>query len=310
LKRKSSIALIIGIIVMLLLILIWYTLLVPSMIISELEKIDITTSYEGTYEQPMGSIPILIKAHFYAEEVKGDNIIVKMEVNTTFMDIIIPELSGNFTYVYNKFTRENVRDAPEADRPREGYDYIYPSHLKAGKNISDAWLENLNTTGTLEFKESVVEGGVKLYKYFAEETVTKEMYIPLYETRNCTLTSRKTILIEPLSGMWVYTENETFSCSILDTLEYKLLYLEYNSTAEAKAERLAEAKAIHDSLQLLELYIPAILGVVVVILVIALALNVRRLKRKKPPEPETRSPATIRLLCPSSTSFMSIILLM
>jgi hypothetical protein len=45
-------------------------------------------------------------------------------------------------------------DAPEADRPREGYDNFYPLHLKAGEDIPSAWIENLNTTATLEFQES------------------------------------------------------------------------------------------------------------------------------------------------------------
>ena len=156
---------------------------------------------------------------------------------------------------------------------------IYPSHLKAGEDIPKAWLENLNTTATLEFEERVAEEGVTLYKYSAEKTITKEMYIPWYETRNCSLTATKTILIEPVSGLWIYTENETFSLTLLDTVEYKLIYLEYNSTAEAKTQRLTDAKTVYNGMQFLELYIPATFGVIAVILTIALAFNVRRLKR-------------------------------
>jgi len=285
LKRKSSVALIIGIVIILLFIPTWYGVLAPSLIISELEKFEVATSYEGTCERPYpyAPTPILIGAHAYAEEVKGDNIIMKMDINTTFDGVELPELSANSTYVFNKFTRENVENASEADKPREGYDYIYPSHLKAGEGIPKAWLENLNTTATLEFKKNIVEEGVTLYKYSAEKTITKEMYIPFYGTQNCTLTSTKTILIEPLSGVWIYTENETFSLTLLDPVEYKLLYLKYNSTAEAKTQRLTDAKTVYNGMQLFELYIPSILGVISVILTIALAFNVRRLKRKKQP---------------------------
>ena len=288
LKRKSSIALIIGIIIMLLFIPIWYTILVPSVIVSALEKMDITTSYEGTWDF-LSPIPISMKAHVYTEEVKGENVILKFEVNTTYMNMILSQFSGISTYVLNKFTRENVMDAPEADRPREGYDYFYPLHLKAGEDIPNAWIENLNTTATLEFKESIVEEGVTLYKYFAEKTIAKELYVEGLGMRNVTLTATKAILVEPLSGVWVYTEKETF---YLRDVIGQLLYLEYNSTAEAKAQGLADAKAAYDGMQLLELYVPMILGIIIIILTIALAYNVRRLKRKKPPKPNPQSPAS------------------
>lgn len=282
LKRKSNVALIIGIVIMLLLIPIWYGMIAPFLIVLELGKFDLTTSYEGTYKNPVyGSISILIKAHAYAEEAKGDNIFMKMEINATYKSMKLDELSANLTYVFNKFTRENVENAPEADKPREGYDYIYSSHLKAGEDIPKAWLENLNTTAILEFEESVVEEGITLCKYSAEKTITKEMYISFYGTRNCALTSTKTILVEPLSGLWIYTENETFSLVLLDAGDYELLYLNYNSTADAKTQRLTEAKTVYNSMQFLELYIPSILGVIAVILTIALTFNVRRLKRKK-----------------------------
>ena len=285
LKRKSSVALIIGTIVMLLFIPIWYMMLAPSMVVSELEKVDLVVSYEGTLEylSELWSVPIVITVHVYAEEVKGENIILKMETNATYLNTTLPHVSGNSTYVFNKFTRENVMDAPEADRPREGYDNFYPLHLKAGEDIPNAWIENLNTTATLEFKESIVEEGVTLHKYLAEKTITKEnMYVAGIGTRNVTLTATKNILIEPLSGLWVYTENETL---YLEDVLGQLNYAEYHSTAEAKAQGLATARTAYDGMQLLEVYIPTILGVIIVVLVIALAYNVRRLKRKKPPEP-------------------------
>lgn len=289
LKRKSSVALIIGIIIMLLLIPIWYTMVVPSVIVSALEKMDITTSYEGTmgYFAPL---PILIKAHVYAEEVKGENVVLKFEVNTTYMNMTLPQFSGNSTYVLNKYTRENVIDAPEADKPREGYDYFYPLHLKAGEDVPNAWLDNLNTTATLEFKESIEEEGVTLCKYVAEKTMTMEVYVEGIGMQNVALEATKTILIEPLSGLWVYTEKETFY-SRVGSIPF--IYLEYNSTAEAKAQGLSDVKAVYDGMQLLELYVPMILGVITTVLTMALAYNVWRLKRKKPHEPKTQFPASI-----------------
>ena len=282
LRRKSSIALIIGIIIMLLLIPIWYVMLAPSIITSELEKIDLLYLYEGILGFEFHWMPVSVKAPIYTEEVKGDNIILKMEVNVTHSNATLREFCKNSTYVLNKFTRENVRDAPEADRNRTGYDPLFPSHLKADKDIPNAWLDNLNITGTLRFEGSIVEGGVTLYKYFINETITKEIYIPDIGLRNCTLTSTKTILIEPLSGLWVYTENERFCWMMLPSMR-KYFCLEFNSTAESKAQELANAKAAYDGVQLLELYVPTILGVIAIILTIALLFNVRRLKRKKQP---------------------------
>jgi hypothetical protein len=291
LKRKSSVALIIGIIMMLLLIPIWYMLVAPFMMVSELEKLDLVTRYEGTLEylSELWSVPILITVHVYVEEVKGENIILKMETNSTYMNITLPHVSGNSTYVFNKFTRENLMDAPEADRPREGYDNFYPLHLKAGEDIPNAWIENLNTTTTLEFKESIVEESVTLHKYLAEKTITKEMYVAGIGIRNVTLTATKTILIEPLSGLWVYTENETLY--MRDVLG-QLNYAEYHSTDEAKAEGLATAKAAYDGIQLLELYVPVILGIIIVVLTIALVYNLRRFKTKSRQNQSLKSPAS------------------
>lgn len=300
LKRKSSIALIVGILVMVLLIPIWYMMLAPLMITSELEKIDLETSnvgtfgkkgYIGTYSvinrSGVWEIPISITAHAYATKVEGENVTLRIDATTIREDTgetLPAPFSINSTYVFNKFTLENVKDSPEADKPRQGYDPLYPSHLKAGENISNAWLENLNITATLEFKESILEQGVTLYKYFVNETITKLLWIEdLGESRNCTLTSTKSILIEPLSGLLAYTENETLNWIITHgTTKLPFVYLTYRSTAEAKAEGIATAKTAYDALQLLELYIPTILGVIVIILVIVFIFNVRRLKRKKP----------------------------
>jgi len=303
LKRKSNITLIIGIIVMLLLIPIWSTMLAPSIIISELEKTDLLYVYEGTFKHLGYPSPILFEAHLYVEEVKGDNVTLRIDVNM----IAGPSgLSRNSTYVFNKFTRENVRDAPEADKPREGYDPLFPSHLKADESIPRAWLDNLNTTDTLEFKGSVREEGVTLYKYFVNKTIiVPEYYLgPPIGYANCSLMSTKTILVEPLSGLWTYTENETFSIIQNSIPPLVLSYLTYKSTAESKAEKLADAKAVHDSIQLLELYIPTIFGVIAIGLTIALAFNVRRLKRKKLPKPETSSASTYFLLFWDTKMFM------
>ena len=304
LKRKSSVALIIGIIVILLLIPLWYMMLVPSIIASEMEKIDITTSFEGTFAgracvtyYGVLELPIRIQAHAYVENVRGDNIIVR--VDTAIMNITDPdkpnkleELSYNSTYVINKFTQENVPNAIDADKNRTGYDLLYPSHLKADENITNVWLDMLNTTATLEFVESREEEGLTLYKYFANETIIKEMDMEGFKPgTNFTLMYTKTILIEPLSGVLAYTENETFRLwftpkppnpptSELQQIVYPLTY---RSTDEAKTQGIADAKTMHDGMQLLELYIPTILGVVVILLVIGLAFNVRRLERKMTP---------------------------
>ena len=69
-----------------------------------------------------------------------------------------------------------------------------------------------------------------------------------------------------------------------NTILTPLVNLTYTSTTEAKAEGIADAKATHEDLQLLESYTPTILGVIAIILIVGLALNVRRLKRKEPPE--------------------------
>ena len=288
LKRRSNIALIIAIVIMLLFIPVWYMVLAPFMIVSELEKIDLLYVYEGTFGVPYYSIPILFEAHLYVEEVEGNYVTLKIDVNM----IDGPSgLSQNSTYVFNKFTRENVRDAPEADKPREGYDPLFPSHLKADEDIPRAWLDNLNTTATLEFKGSVREGGVILYKYFINKTVIVPDYYlgPPFGYANCSLMSTKTILIEPLSGLWTYTENETFSIAHYGIIQS---YVTYKSTADSKAEKLADAKTLYDSIQLLELYIPTILSVIAIVLATALAFNVRRFKRKKLSELETSSAAT------------------
>jgi hypothetical protein len=58
----------------------------------------------------------------------------------------------------------------------------------------------------------------------------------------------------------------------------QLNYAEYHSTAEARAEGLATAKAAYDGMQLLELYVPVILGIIIIVLTIAFAYNLRRLR--------------------------------
>ena len=110
--------------------------------------------------------------------------------------------------------------------------------------------------------------------------------------RNCTLTSTKTVLIEPLFGVPAYTENETFSLiSYYKGRVYPFARLvTYKDTDETKAEGLENAKAAQEGIQLLEVQIPTIFGVVAIILAIVFALNIRRLKRKKPPQPKTQPP--------------------
>ena len=297
LKRKSNIALIVGILVIVFLIPIWYMMLAPSLITSELEKIDLETSYVGTFgnkgyigtysiinRSGVWEIPIEINAHAYATKVEWENVTLRTDAIMIREDCgeELPEpFSVNLTYVFNKFTLENVKDSPDADKPREGYDPLYPSHIKSGENISNAWLENLNITATLEFKDSVVEQGVTLYRYFVNETLKKLLWIEdLEESRNCTLTSTRLLVIEPLSGLLAYTENETLDWIITHgTTKLPFVYLTYRSTEEAKTEGIATAKTAHDALQLLELYIPTILGVIALALTIILSLNLRRLKR-------------------------------
>lgn len=307
LKRKSSIALITGIIIILLLIPLWYMMLAPSLIISELEKIDITTSFEGTFgkEGYIGNVyyigadvwevPITVSVHVYATEVKGENVVLRIDATMIRNDngsTLPAPFSKNSTYVFNKFTLENVKDSPEADKPREGYDPLYPSHLKAHENIPNAWLDNLNTTATLEYMGSVKEGGLTLHKYFAKKIITGTFWIERLEKwHNCTLTATKTILVEPLSGLRAYTQEETFDWVInpKDAEDIPLVYIAYQSTTEAKDDGLETAKTAHDALQLLELYLPSILGVIAIVLIVGLAFNIRRLKRKSPPSPKTKS---------------------
>lgn len=293
LKSKSSIGLIIGIILILLLIPIWYTMLAPSIVASEIEKIDMTTSFKGTLKSDYPTLmvgvtaevtPVNITAYLHVEAVKGDNVILKIDVEgTNSTGYVLPDLSQNSTYVLNKFTRENVPDAPEADKNRTGYDPLYPSHLKKGENIT-AWFDNpfvLNITGTLEFKESIVEEGVTLYKYSGSKEITGVTYTIF---KGLTLNLSRTVLVEPLSGLPAYTENEVLHLYKLESgVESTIIKLTYGSTNEAKAQGIADAKAAYDGMQLLELYLPMILGVVAIILVIGLAFNVRRLKRKMAP---------------------------
>ena len=115
------------------------------------------------------------------------------------------------------------------------------------------------------------------------------MYVAGIGIRNVTLTATKTILIEPLSGLWVYTENETlYMRDVIGQLNYAY----YHSTDEAKTEGLATAKAAYDGMQLLELYVPTILGIVIIVLTIALAYNLRRLKTKRHQNQSPTSPAS------------------
>lgn len=292
LKNKSSIALITGIIVLLLLIPIWYITLAPSIMASEIEKIDSTTSYEGNIKgeicrllygvEKKEEIQITVTVHLYAEAVEGDNVIVKMNtkmVNRTDTEEALSDFDQDLTYVFNKFTRENDPNATAADKPREGYDPVYPSHLKKGENFT-TWFDPLNTTGTLEFKGSILEEGITLYRYSGSKTLTNTVFMNMFT--DCTVSFARTVLVEPLSGLPVYYENETL-CVKLERVGLPsrlLLYLTYESTDESKTQGIADAKAAYDGVQLLELYLPTILGVIATILLIGLAFNIRRLKRK------------------------------
>lgn len=309
LKSKSSIALIIVIIVMLLLTLLWGAMLAPSILrhftASELEKIDRITTLEGTVKgfaiQSLTGgtnykLPIRIEAHARTEEVKENNIVLKVEQKMIRTDTneTLSDFSGNSTYVLNKFTMKNVPDALSSPVNRTGYDPLYPPHLKADENISNVWSESLNTVVTLEFKGKVVEEGVTLYKYFVNKTIIDPKYDLEGLPTSCTLTSIKTFFIEPLSGAFVYTENETFSLITnpepgsepQDPLMATLVYLTYRDTTEAKAQGLATAKMAYEGIQLLELYVPMIFGVIAILLTVVLAFNVRRLRRKKSPKPK------------------------
>lgn len=300
LRGKSSVTLIVAILVLVLLVPLWYTVLAPWILLSQLEQIDLETSnvgtfgkkgYAGTYaainRSGVWEIPITITAHAYVTKVEEENFVLRVDMTMTREDTgetLPAPYSVNLTYMFNKFTMENVKDSPEADKPREGHDPLYPPHLKAGEDIPNVWLESLDTTATLQFSESVVEQGVTLYKYFVNETTTELRWIEeLGVSRNCTLTSTRTILLEPLSGLLAYIENETFNwITTYRTTQLPFVYLTYRSSTEAKNEGLALARTAHDGLQLMELYIPTIFGVAVIILVIAFILNLRRLKKKKP----------------------------
>jgi hypothetical protein len=292
LKRKSTILLITGIVIILLLLPVWYIVLTPSIIASEIEKTDMITSYEGTlYYSDYGlgkpSFPVFVNAHVYSEGAKGDNVILNIEakmMNMTDADDpnILNEFSYNLTYVINKFRLTNVPDAPEADKKRTGYDPLYPQHLRIDEDIPNVWLDNLNITATLEYRGRIEEEGLELYRYFVNETVTKEIKLP-FGLRNVTLISSKTLLVEPLSGILAYTEKETLIAWMgwkQEKYYLKLVDLEYESTAKAKAEGIAFAQTSFDGIQLLELYLPTIFGVATIIMVIGLAFNKRRLERK------------------------------
>ena len=309
LKRKSSIALLTGIIAMLLLIPLWYTILVPYLIASNLENIDETTTIDGTVEGFVlvdlygpayirKKLQIRIEAHAYTEKVRGDNIIMKVESRAIRTDTneTLEYFSGNSTYVFNKFTREYVPDAPEEDPDvnRTGYGAtLYPPHLKEGEDIPNVWIDGLDTVGTLEFNGTVVEEGVTLYRYTLNITITKMMDLQ-GEQENCTLTSTKIILIEPLMGAPAYIQNETFFLGYTQPPlpPFPFIYLEYRFSDDAIAQGIENAKMAYNGAQITEIYVPTIFGVVTIILTIGLILNVRRLGRKKPPRPETQSSAS------------------
>lgn len=347
-----------------------------SQVVSQLEKIDSTTTLEGTlYLTEYGPQPINVtmKAHAYIEDVKGENIVMKVESimtrtdtirlqNTTAVDLAnpvctrwkaisfpdrydarkyhierwkdnnkdgnlgspeqikmwgadgeekknwtrwydvdnmeygatcymavtnetIPRFSVNMTRVFNKFNRKYVPDAPEADINRTGYGAtLYPSHLKAGENISDVWIGNFNNTETLEYKESIEVEGVTLYKYFLNKTITKIMDIEeLGGPTNMTLSLTETVLVEPSIGAPTYIENSTFTVDHTYS-EFRFIRLMYKFSDESRAEGIENAKRAYEGLQLLEVHIPIIFGVIAIILAIGFALNILRLRRKKPPE--------------------------
>ena len=143
LKRKSSIALITPMIVMILLIPIWYVTLIPTFIGWGFETIDSTTTLEGflgkegymkflnstialgfesinsttTMEGRIGGnglfsmyqvykLNMSMVALAYTAGVDGDNIIMKINQTTIRTDTneTLPDFSSNMTYVFNKFT--------------------------------------------------------------------------------------------------------------------------------------------------------------------------------------------------------------
>lgn len=222
----------------------------------------------------------------------GDNIILSIDSNIIRVDTneTLTDFSGSSTYVFNKLTRENVPDAPEADKPREGYDPFYPSHIKLGEDISNAWLDNLNETGTLEFVRAVEMEDVELYEYFVNKVIiTKKVVIPPLYYDNYTLTSTKTVLIEPLSGLPVYTKNETFIIVGNKSLSYKgktwmesktLVYVTYKD----KEMDLATPRLAHGAMQVLEFDKEVkgwILGAIIVILTVAFIVNTGSLSRTR-----------------------------
>lgn len=297
LKSRSSTALIIGIIFTLLLIAVWYVTpaaTVSPLLVSDLENLDSIGTMEGTAGkegyflirivfEDVWEVPILVKAHVYTANVTGDMIVLRIDANVIRADTneTIPDLSGNSTYVINKLTRENVKDAPEANKPREGYDPFYPSHLKAGEDIPNVWLDNLNETGTLEFVRAVKIEDVELYEYFANKTITKELVIPdLGDTPekpgNYNLTSTKRVLIEPLSGLPMYTKNETFI--LVKNPAPPVVYVTYKD----RAVDLVTSRLAHGAMELLEFDKEVkgwILGAIVVILTVAFIFNTRSLYR-------------------------------
>jgi len=289
---------------MLSLIAVWYVIPAPTvspLIVSDLENLDAVAIMEGTAGKEgylliqsiygVWEVPVRIEAHLNTTNVIGDNIILRIDANVIKADTneTIPDLSGNSTYVFNKLTRENIEEAPEADKPRRGYNPFYPSHLKLGEDIPNVWLDYpLDMLATLEFVRAVKIEDVKLYEYFVSKTVTKEMVLPGVNYDNYTITTIKTVLIEPLSGIPTYTQEETlmiwgnwFDTTKNATMSTKLIYLTYHD----RAPDLVTARLAHGAMAVLEfdkLMKGLILGAAVVILTITFIFNTRSLTRKTP----------------------------
>jgi len=307
LESRSSTALIIAIVFTLLLIAVWYVTpaaTVSALLISDLENLDSIGTMEGTAGkegyflirtvfEDVWEVPILVKAHVYTTNVTEDEIILRIDANVIRADTneTIPDLSGTSIYVINKLTHENVKDSPQADKPREGYDPFYPSHLEAGEDIPNVWLDNLNETGTLEFVRTVKIEDVELYEYFVNKTITKELVIPdLGDTPekpgNYTLTSIKTVLIEPLSGLPMYTSNETFI--IVKNPAPPVVYVTYKD----KAVDLVTSRLAHGAMELLEFDKEVkgwILGAIFVTLIVAFIFNTRSLYHTHKMLPEAKT---------------------
>lgn len=227
----------------------------------------------------------------------GDNIILWFDTNIIRTDTneTIADLSGISTYVFNKLTRENVEDAPEASKNRTGFDPFYPSHIKLGENISNIWLDNIDETGTLRFVKTVKEEDVELYEYFLNKTLTKEWDFPGGFYDNYTLTNTKNVLIEPLSGLPVYTKNETvivvgnwFNTAKNVTESTNLIYLTYRD----KEMDLVTPRLAHGAMEVLEFDKVVkgwILGAIIVILTVAFIFNTGSLwrARKMPSKAKT-----------------------